>query len=78
MVLSNGSIILVGGEQYNSGPAQANLEVIPRIPGGSTVLPLEWLLRTEPNNLYPFLLVLPSRNVLASQFGSGLSRLFAD
>jgi hypothetical protein len=63
--MANGSIIVVGGEVYNGGPAQANLEVVPRIPGGDTVVNLDWLARTHPNNLYPFLFVLPSTNILA-------------
>jgi hypothetical protein len=68
VVLANGSVLLMGGEVYNSGPAQANLEIIPRIPGGDTTVYLEWLQSTAPNNLYPFLFVLPSLRVLASQF----------
>jgi hypothetical protein len=66
LLLANGSIIVVGGETYNSGPVEANLEVVPRIPGGNTVKPLDFLARTAPNNLYPFLFVLPSQNVLIS------------
>jgi hypothetical protein len=63
VMLSNGSILIVGGTDTNSGNAQPNLEVLPRIPGGDTTVYLQWLADTHPFNLYPFLFVLPSGNV---------------
>ncbi len=60
LVLSNGSVLVMGGENGPNGPAVPTLEILPRIPGGDTRLFLDWLNRTDPNNLYPFLHVLPS------------------
>ncbi|KAI9453093.1 copper radical oxidase [Lactarius psammicola] len=60
LVLSNGSVLVMGGENGPSGPAVPTLEILPRIPGGDTLLFLDWLNRTNPNNLYPFLHVLPN------------------
>ncbi|KAI0246520.1 copper radical oxidase [Lactifluus subvellereus] len=60
LVMANGSVLVVGGEKGAGAPANPTLEVLPRIPGGSTQIFLDWLSRTDPNNLYPFLHVLPS------------------
>ncbi|KAI4197801.1 MAG: hypothetical protein LQ350_005706 [Teloschistes chrysophthalmus] len=59
MVMTNGSILVIGGETGSNGPPQPNLEILPR-PGGAGVVDLDWLRRTDPNNLYPFLAVVPS------------------
>ncbi|KAL8666000.1 MAG: hypothetical protein Q9202_001737 [Teloschistes flavicans] len=59
MVMANGSIMVIGGETGSNGPPQPNLELLPR-PAGAGVVNLDWLQRTDPNNLYPFLAVLPS------------------
>jgi hypothetical protein len=59
---------VVGGETGSNAPAQPNLEIIPQIPGGDTVLEMDWLLRTNPYNLYPFLVVLPSGRVFVGEF----------
>jgi hypothetical protein len=61
--MSNGSVLIMGGEDTNSGNQQPNLEILPRIPGGDTTVFLDFLAQTHPFNLYPFLFVLPSRNV---------------
>ena len=61
--MANGSILIMGGEDNNSGNEQPNLEVLPRIPGGDTTVYLDFLAQTYPFNLYPFLLVLPSGNL---------------
>ena len=50
----------MGGENGAGGPASATVEILPRIPGGDTQVSLDWLERTNPNNLYPFLHNLPS------------------
>ncbi|KAI6024210.1 copper radical oxidase-like protein [Pisolithus marmoratus] len=60
MLMPNGSILVVGGETGSNGPPQPSLEVLPKPPGGDTVITLDYLQRTDPNNLYPFLMVLPS------------------
>ena len=63
MMMPNGSILVVGGESGSNGPPQPSLEILPKPPGGDTVVTLDYLQRTDPNNLYPFLLVLPSGRV---------------
>jgi hypothetical protein len=58
----------MGGETGANAPANPTLEILPRIPGGSTVLILDWLERTDPYNLYPFLHVLPSGLIFVGEF----------
>jgi hypothetical protein len=62
-MLANGSILVIGGEIGSNDKAQPNLEILPKPVGGDTVIELEWLQRTDPNNLYPFVFVLPSKNI---------------
>ena len=62
--MANGSILVVGGENGSNGPPVPSLEILPRTPGGDTVLTMDFLQRTDPNNLYPFLIVLPSGGIL--------------
>ncbi|KAF9465644.1 copper radical oxidase [Collybia nuda] len=62
-MLANGSILVIGGEIGSNDRAQPNLEVLPKPVGGDTVVELEWLARTDPNNLYPFVMVLPSEHL---------------
>uniref|UniRef100_A0A8H7XRB3 WSC domain-containing protein n=1 Tax=Psilocybe cubensis TaxID=181762 RepID=A0A8H7XRB3_PSICU len=52
-VLSNGSILVMGGEIGSNSAPQPNLEILPKPDGGDTVIDLDFLLRTDPNNLYP-------------------------
>jgi hypothetical protein len=66
--MSNGSVIVVGGTNGAGGPANPTLEVLPRTPGGSTVVFFDWLAQTNPNNLYPFLHVLPSGRLFVGEF----------
>jgi hypothetical protein len=63
VVMSNGSVLIMGGSNTNSGDAQPNLEILPRIPGGDTTIYLDFLAATHPFELYPFLMILPSGNV---------------
>ena len=58
--MPNGSILVVGGESGSNGPPQPSLEIMPKPAGGDTTITLDYLQRTDPNNLYPFLIVLPS------------------
>ena len=76
-MLSNGSILIMGGEDNNSGNEQPNLEILPRVPGGDTTVYLDFLAQTYPFNLYPFLFVLPSGNIFTSQFTFGMLVYFA-
>ncbi|KAH8989428.1 copper radical oxidase [Lactarius akahatsu] len=68
LVLSNGSVLVMGGENGANGAPSPSLEILPRIPGGNTQVFLDWLNRTDPNNLYPFLHVLPSGLVFAGYY----------
>ncbi|KAJ7720041.1 hypothetical protein B0H16DRAFT_1793954 [Mycena metata] len=61
-VLSNGSVLVIGGETGSNAWPQPNLEILPKPPGG-TVVELDWLNRTDPYNLYPFVFVLPSGRI---------------
>ncbi|KAH7886764.1 copper radical oxidase-like protein [Phlebopus sp. FC_14] len=60
MMMPNGSILVVGGETGSNAYPQPSLEILPKPSGGDTVITLDYLQRTDPNNLYPFLMVLPS------------------
>lgn len=62
MQLSNGSILVMGGEVGSNAAPNPTLEVLPPPPGGY-VKTLDWLQRTDPNNLYPFLFTLPSGGI---------------
>jgi hypothetical protein len=66
--MSNGSVLVVGGELSANAPPNPTLEILPRIPGGDTQIFLDWLNRTDPNNLYPFLHVLPSGSIFVGEF----------
>ena len=55
-MMANGTILVVGGENGSNGPPIPTLEILPRPEGGPTVLTMDWLQRTDPNNLYPFYL----------------------
>ena len=63
MIMTNGSILVVGGENGSNGPPVPTLEVLPKPAGGSVIF-CDWLNRTDPYNLYPFLTVLPSGGIL--------------
>lgn len=63
MVMANGSILVVGGEEGSNGFPVPSLEVLPKPEGGPTYIDMDWLLRTDPNNLYPFLFVLPGGGI---------------
>lgn len=58
MIMANGSILVVGGEQDNNGAEQPNLEILPRTGGGT--VNLQFLADTAPFNLYPYIMVLPT------------------
>ena len=67
-MLPNGSILVIGGETGSNASPQPNLEVLPKPAGGDTVINLEFLNRTDPYNLYPFVIVLPSSNLFVGKF----------
>jgi hypothetical protein len=67
-VLGNGSVLVIGGETGSNAAPQPNLEILPTPAGGDTVIDLDWLARTDPYNLYPFVFVLPSGRIFVSEF----------
>ena len=68
LVIANGSILVVGGEHGSNGAPEPSLEILPKPDGGDTVIELDWLARTDPNNLYPFMYVLPTNgNIFISE-----------
>ncbi|UJO20415.1 WSC domain-containing protein [Fulvia fulva] len=66
MILANGSILVVGGEEGSNGAPVPSLEILPS-PSGQ-VLYADYLERTDPNNLYPFLTVLPSGRIFIQYY----------
>ena len=67
-MLPNGSILVIGGETGSNASPQPNLEILPKPAGGDTVVNLDFLHRTDPYNLYPFVIVLPSNNLFVGKF----------
>ena len=65
MILSNGSILVVGGENGSNGPPVPNMELLPRV-GGLVSAP--YLAETDPFSLYPFLAVLPSGGIFIGYY----------
>ena len=65
--MANGSILVAGGEVGSNGAAVPSLEILPRPPGGQPVF-CDYLNRTDPYNLYPFLAVLPSGGVFIGYY----------
>ena len=62
MIMANGSILVVGGEKGSNGAPVPTIEVLPKPPGGQ-VIECDYLERTDPYNLYPYLTVLPSGGI---------------
>jgi hypothetical protein len=65
MIMANGSILVVGGEKGSNDAAVPSLELLP---AGSAPLFMDWLQRTDPFNLYPFLAVLPSGGIFVAYY----------
>lgn len=59
MIMANGSILVVGGQVGSNGAPVPSLEILPN-PAGGYVKYCDWLERTDPYNLYPYLAVLPA------------------
>ncbi|KAL6310273.1 copper radical oxidase [Sparassis latifolia] len=68
LLLSNGSILVVGGEVGSNGAPEPTLEILPTPAGGPTYMFLDYLNRTDPNNLYPFLHILPSGRIFIGYY----------
>lgn len=69
MIMANGSILVVGGEQGSNGAPTPSLEILPTV--GPTLF-CDWLNRTDPNNLYPFLVVLPSGGIFVAYYNEAI------
>ncbi len=67
MMMPNGSILVVGGEEGSNGAPVPSLEILP-FPEGGEVIYCDYLNRTDPYNLYPFLAVLPSGGFLIAYY----------
>ncbi|KAI4286828.1 MAG: hypothetical protein L6R35_003921 [Caloplaca aegaea] len=65
MIMSNGSMLIVGGEEGSNGDPVPSVEILPRT---GPVIEMDWLLRTDPNNLYPFLYVLPGGGIFVGYY----------
>jgi hypothetical protein len=65
MVMSNGSVLVVGGEDGSNGNPVSSLEILPK---AGPVVNLDFLARTDPFNLYPFLVVLPSKGIFIQYY----------
>lgn len=63
--MSNGSILVIGGEKCANCDATPNMELLPKVGG---LLEFDWLLRTHPNNLYPFVSVLPGGGIFVGYY----------
>ncbi|KAL8705487.1 MAG: hypothetical protein Q9201_001418 [Fulgogasparrea decipioides] len=65
MIMSNGSMLVVGGETGSNSAAVPSVEILPK---AGPVIDMDWLLRTDPLNLYPFLFVLPSGGIFVGYY----------
>ncbi|KAL2154832.1 hypothetical protein VTH82DRAFT_3508 [Thermothelomyces myriococcoides] len=61
LMLTNGSVLVIGGLIGSNDAATPSLEILPYT--GTPPMYLEWLDRTHPNNLYPFLFILPGGGI---------------
>jgi len=66
LTLANGSILVVGGEVGSNSAPSPTLEILP--PTGGGLVYCDWLNRTDPLNLYPFLAILPSGYIFVAYY----------
>ncbi|KJK78891.1 hypothetical protein H634G_05705 [Metarhizium anisopliae BRIP 53293] len=66
MIMANGSILVIGGEVGSNSAPVPTLEILPYT--GTKPLYMEWLERTDPNNLYPYACVLPSGGIFVAYY----------
>lgn len=62
MIMTNGSVLVLGGEVGSNSAPTPSCEILPPPPGGYAKY-LDWLDRTDPDNLYPFMFVLPTGGI---------------
>jgi hypothetical protein len=65
LVMANGSMLIVGGEDGSNGAPVPNMEILPTV---GPVYEAQYLRDTDPNNLYPFLVVLPSGGIFIQYY----------
>ncbi|KAF1940221.1 galactose oxidase [Clathrospora elynae] len=65
MVMANGSMLIVGGEDGSNGVPVPNMEILPTV---GPVYEAQYLRDTDPYNLYPFLVVLPSGGIFIQYY----------
>ncbi|KAI1766176.1 hypothetical protein GGR53DRAFT_464578 [Hypoxylon sp. FL1150] len=63
MLMANGSILVVGGEIGSNDKPEPTIELLPQV---GPVITMDWLQRTDPNNLYPFLAILPGGGIFVA------------
>jgi Domain of unknown function (DUF1929)/Glyoxal oxidase N-terminus len=68
-IMANGSVLVVGGEQGSNGAPEPSIEILPN---GGPPIDMPWLAATDPLNLYPFIVVLPSGGVFVMFFNQAL------
>jgi hypothetical protein len=66
----HGSILVIGGQTTVAGAASHKLELLPSTGGG--LVRFDWLVRTDPNNLYTILCVLSSGGIFAAYYNEAL------
>ncbi|KAH9902185.1 copper radical oxidase [Xylariomycetidae sp. FL2044] len=68
VMLSNGSVLVVGGEDGSDGPMIPTVEILPRPAGVTNSTYVDYIANVEKINSYPFLAVLPSGNMFFAQY----------
>ena len=68
MTMANGSVLVIGGEEGANGAAVPTLEILPTPPGVTQSLYADYLQRTDPNNLYPYSVVLPGGDIFIAYY----------
>jgi hypothetical protein len=66
--MSNGSILVMGGEEGSNGAPVPSLEILPNPAGVTEAVYCDYLDRTDPYNLYPFMAQLPSGDIFVAYY----------
>lgn len=65
MMMANGSVLVVGGQEGSNGAPVPSLELLPYV---SPYKYCDYLERTDPYNLYPYMWVLPSGGIFIQYY----------
>ncbi|KAI0813023.1 copper radical oxidase [Xylaria sp. FL0064] len=68
MMLSNGSVLVMGGENGSDGPVVPTCEILPRPAGVTNSTYLDYIENVEKINSYPFMAILPSGDIFFAQY----------